>query len=66
MLVELHTTTQTNPCGAFWQESGQLDNFNRWLKFYNILTTINFNMVVGHNLGVTSFYLIPSLGVLAF
>ena len=65
MLAELYTATQTNLYGASWQESGQLDNFNRWLKFYNILTTINFNTVVSHDLSVTFSYLMPSLRVLA-
>jgi hypothetical protein len=46
-------------CGAIGE------NFNWWLKFYNILTTINFNTVVSYNLSITFLYLILSLGVLA-
>jgi uncharacterized membrane protein len=50
---------------AFSKNSNQLDNFNWWSKFYNILTTINFNTVVSHDLSMTFPSLIPSLGVLA-
>jgi hypothetical protein len=50
---------------AFGKNSDQLNNFDWWLKFYDILTTINFNIVVGYDLSVTFSSLIPSLGVLA-
>ena len=50
---------------ALGKNSDQSDNFNQQLKFYNILTTTNFNIVIGHDLNITFPFLIPGLGVLA-